>query len=117
MFSLLLLLLLLQAALKQFSQRHAYIMPYMDDGVCARISALPLKKAMLVVKALDETGRPAGVRRGWEGVGPCWEGPAGFGRCRSEQSWHLGVFQSIYRRRTALGKVLVQAGEATGTVW
>jgi hypothetical protein len=52
----LLLLLLLQAALKQLSQRHPYIMPYMDAGVYAYINAQPLKKALLVVKALEEKG-------------------------------------------------------------
>jgi hypothetical protein len=47
---------LLQAALKQLSQRHPYIMPYMDAGVYARLITLPLKKALAVVKALEDTG-------------------------------------------------------------
>jgi hypothetical protein len=52
------LLLLLQAALKQLQQHHPYLMPYIDDGLYARITSLPLRKALMVVKMLDETGVP-----------------------------------------------------------
>jgi hypothetical protein len=54
-----LVLLLLQAALKQLSQRQPQIMPYMDAGVYAYINAQPLKKALLVVKSLEEKGEAA----------------------------------------------------------
>jgi hypothetical protein len=47
---------LLQAALQQLSQHHPVVVRHIDPGMYARIHALPLKKALLVVKALDETG-------------------------------------------------------------
>ncbi|WIA33684.1 hypothetical protein OEZ86_006803 [Tetradesmus obliquus] len=52
----------LQAAFKQLQARHPQVMQYLDHGTYARISALPLNKALLAVQTLMDTE-----------YGPQWE--------------------------------------------